>query len=117
MKHNIYIFFKLLRPRQWLKNFAIFASIVFTGELFNVPILIEVSIGFVIFCLVSSSIYIVNDIFDKEKDRLHPFKRFRPIANKDIPVNIAICISILLAIIPFFLSTFVKSSFIISIII
>lgn len=117
MKHKIFIFFKLLRPRQWLKNFAIFASIVFTGQLFNVPILTEVCIGFVIFCLVSSSIYIVNDIFDREKDRLHPFKRFRPIAHNDIPVKIAIGICILLAIIAFFLCTFVKPSFIVAIII
>ncbi|HSW87900.1 MAG TPA: decaprenyl-phosphate phosphoribosyltransferase [Candidatus Saccharimonadales bacterium] len=117
MKHKIFIIFKLLRPRQWLKNFAIFASIVFTGQLFNVPILTTVCIGFVIFCLVSSAIYIVNDIFDREKDRLHPFKRFRPIAHKDIPVNMAMSICVVLIIIAFSLCVFVKPTFVVAIVI
>ena len=117
MKRKLFIILKLLRPRQWLKNFAIFASIVFTGQLFNLPILINVCIGFVVFCLVSSAIYIVNDIFDREKDRLHPFKRFRPIAHNDIPVNLGFAIAITLIVIAFFLCTFVKPTFIVAIIV
>jgi 4-hydroxybenzoate polyprenyltransferase len=117
MKHKIFIIFKQLRPRQWLKNFAVFASILFTGQLFNVPILLQVCIGFVIFCLISSAIYIVNDIFDIEKDRLHPFKRFRPLANKDIPVPFAIGMSITLTIIAFILCSFVKPTFIVAIVV
>src|SRR5579859_854363 len=96
MKRKTFITFKLLRPRQWLKNFAVFASILFTGQLFNFPVVLNVSIGFFIFCLISSAIYIINDIFDIEKDRMHPFKRFRPLANNDMPVPIAIGICVLL---------------------
>ena len=67
---------RLLRPRQWVKNFAIFAAIIFSGELFDFRILQKVFFGFLIFCAISSSIYVINDIFDIKKDRLHPFKRF-----------------------------------------
>src|SRR5258708_5319023 len=117
MKHKIYIIFKQLRPRQWIKNFAIFASIVFTGQLFNFPVLINVSIGFIIFCLISSAIYIVNDIFDMEKDRIHPFKRFRPLANNDISIKSAMILGILLLFTAFYLCTFANTTFLVSILI
>ncbi len=59
--------------------------------------LLQVSYGFVIFCAISSSIYVINDLFDIKKDRLHPFEKFRPLANIEIPVSLAICIAIVLA--------------------
>jgi len=116
MKYKAFILLKLLRPRQWLKNFAIFAPIVFTGQLFNLPVFLHVCIGFFIFCLTSSAIYIVNDIFDKEKDRMHPFKRSRPLANNDISFRTAVGICFSLACIAFFLCIFVKTTFSIAII-
>lgn len=82
-------YLRLLRPRQWTKNFAIFAAITFSGELFNFPIFQKVFFGFLIFCCLSSAIYIVNDIFDIKKDKLHPFKKFRPLAQGDIPIVFA----------------------------
>lgn len=87
---------KLLRPKQWIKNFAVFAAIIFTGQLFNVSILIQSIIGFFVFCGLSSGIYVINDIFDIENDRKHPFKRFRPLANKDLTIPYAIVLFVLL---------------------
>lgn len=68
------------RPRQLLKNFALFAALVFEGEFFNPEKFWIVAFGFVIFSVVTSAIYIINDLLDIEKDRSHPFKSKRPIA-------------------------------------
>lgn len=89
---------RLLRPRQWIKNFAVFASITFAGELFDPPVFSNVFYAFLIFCGLSSATYIINDIFDIKKDKLHPFKRFRPLAHGDIPVSFGISLAILLII-------------------
>ena len=94
----IYNIFRLLRPRQWIKNLAIFAAITFSGELFNSQVLDRVLIGFIVLCGLSSATYIINDLFDVKSDRLHPFKKFRPLAHGDVPINIAIFIAIVLAI-------------------
>ncbi len=88
---------RLLRPRQWIKNFAIFAAIIFSGQLLDERILQRVFFGFLIFCALSSAIYVINDIFDIEKDRLHPFKRFRPLASNKLPVSFAFGIAVVLA--------------------
>ncbi len=84
-----YNILRLLRPRQWIKNFAVFAAIVFSGELFNFPLLEKVILSFIVFCGLSSATYIINDIFDVESDRMHPFKRYRPLANRDVPMPVA----------------------------
>ncbi len=85
LRHGFYIL-KLLRPRQWIKNFALFAGITFAGELFNPDLFSQVVSGFIAFCLFASSTYIFNDILDVKKDRLHPFKRLRPIASGEVSV-------------------------------
>lgn len=90
--------FRLLRPRQWIKNFAIFAAILLSGELFNFSAFLNVVYGFMVFCAISSSIYIINDLFDIKKDRLHPFKRFRPLANNEVPIPLAVVLAIVLAV-------------------
>jgi decaprenyl-phosphate phosphoribosyltransferase len=88
--------FRLLRPRQWIKNTAIFAAITFSGNLFEWPVFQKVFIAFIVFCSLSSASYIINDIFDIQKDRLHPFKKFRPLANKTLSVNYALIIAFIL---------------------
>jgi len=93
MKKILRNYFRLLRPRQWVKNLAIFAAITFTGALFDVDSFIKVFYGFIIFCIISSAIYIINDLVDIEKDKLHPFKRFRPLANGDVPKPHAIILA------------------------
>lgn len=102
---------KLVRPRQWIKNFAIFAAITFSGELFNPTILQKVLFAFVVFCMLSSATYIINDIFDIKKDRLHPFKRFRPLAYGDISIFVALTIALVLVATSLFLGFFVTLGF------
>lgn len=104
---------KLLRPKQWIKNFAIFAAIMFTGELFDIPVLFKVFIGFIVFCGLSSAIYIINDIFDIEKDRMHPFKKFRPLAHGDLSVIYGIGIFLVLTIVSLVLSFTVSPGFVV----
>lgn len=86
MINHGYYFLKLLRPRQWIKNFALFAGVTFAGQLFTPDILLKVISGFIAFCFLSSTTYIFNDILDVKKDKLHPFKRLRPIANGKISI-------------------------------
>lgn len=92
----VYNILRLVRPRQWVKNFAVFAAITFAGELFDKPVFESVLLSFFVFCGLSSATYIVNDIFDIKKDRLHPFKKFRPIAHGDVPVELAITLALFL---------------------
>lgn len=102
---------RLLRPRQWIKNAAIFAAITFSGNLFDPLIFQKVFFAFIIFCSLSSVSYIINDIFDIQKDRLHPFKRFRPLANKTLSVNYALGVAFILVIFSFFLGSLVNPAF------
>lgn len=102
---------RLVRPRQWIKNFAIFAAITFSGDLFNWVDLQKVLLAFVVFCSLSSASYIINDVFDIKKDRLHPFKRFRPLANKDLTITYALTVAVLLIIGSFLLGILVTPAF------
>lgn len=111
MEKLAYNTIRLLRPRQWIKNFAIFASITFAGQLFNPLIFQKVFLGFIIFCLLSSATYIFNDIFDLDKDRQHPFKKFRPLAHKDLPIGFGLTVSVIFIIISIFLSLYVTPAF------
>lgn len=86
--------FRLLRPQQWVKNVFVFAGIVFAGRLTDAAALRASLAGFVLFCLVSSGIYILNDIRDREEDRLHPRKSKRPIAAGEVTVGGAALMSV-----------------------
>jgi 4-hydroxybenzoate polyprenyltransferase len=72
---------KAMRPQQWIKNLLVFAAFLFAGPLSNPMHLVNASILFVVFCLASSAIYIINDLVDRETDRRNPRKRLRPIAS------------------------------------
>ena len=78
-----------MRPRQWAKNIFVFAGIVFDQQLFVGPSLLRVVIAFVLLCLTASSIYLINDLVDIEKDRQHPTKRNRPIPSGRLPLPVA----------------------------
>ncbi len=110
LKHLFYIL-KLLRPRQWIKNVALFAAIIFGGQLFVADALLRVILGFIAFCFLSSSTYIVNDIVDIGKDKLHPFKRARPIASGLISTTEAIIIFIVIITIALLISRSISSAF------
>jgi len=84
------------RPKQWTKNILVFAGAVFAEDLF-IPNIIQNSVfAFIIFCLISSSTYLINDVMDRKKDALHPLKKFRPIASGKISTSTAITIAIIL---------------------
>ncbi|HYK08871.1 MAG TPA: decaprenyl-phosphate phosphoribosyltransferase [Candidatus Eisenbacteria bacterium] len=104
---------KLMRPKQWIKNFAIFAAIIFSGQLFDPTLFSKVGLAFFAFCATSSAIYIVNDIFDIEKDKIHPFKRFRPLAHGDLSVAYGTVLAVILFIASLFLAHLVSSGFVI----
>jgi 4-hydroxybenzoate polyprenyltransferase len=78
-----------LRPRQWPKNIFLFAAIVFDRQFFVPGPLLRTLAGFVILCLASGSVYLVNDIADREQDRLHPSKCKRPVASGQLSVTAA----------------------------
>jgi len=89
---------KTMRPRQWVtKNVFIFAAIVFDKQLFVVDSFLRTLAGFALFCLISSSVYIFNDIADVEADRQHPEKKNRPIPSGKLPMPAAWTAGILLA--------------------
>jgi 4-hydroxybenzoate polyprenyltransferase len=87
---------KTMRPRQWTKNAFIFAALVFDGQLLNPNSFLRTLAGFALFCLISSTVYIFNDIADVEADRQHPEKKKRPIASGELPVNVAFSAGIFL---------------------
>ncbi len=87
---------KLCRPQQWYKNLVIFIAIFFKEELFDLQKLVMVLIGFVALSLISSGNYIINDFLDREKDRLNPEKRKRPLAAGTISSATAIILATML---------------------
>lgn len=99
---------KAVRPRQWIKNFALYTGLVFTGSLDNPDLTLIATKAFFIFCAASSATYLLNDVFDVERDRLHPFKSKRPIAAGKIPIPFAITLALLTIFITFFLSYMVS---------
>lgn len=108
---NVYQIIKALRPRQWLKNLAVFASIIFSGQLFS-PLLFRFSLqAFFVFCAVSSANYLFNDVMDKAKDQKHPFKRLRPIARGTVSVPLAIALSVILLVTGLGLSLQINETF------
>lgn len=80
---------KAARVSQWIKNVVLLAPIVFSGLLFVEGYLLTVCWAAFLFCLLSSAVYIFNDMLDAPKDRLHPFKKLRPIASGKIPMPVA----------------------------
>jgi 4-hydroxybenzoate polyprenyltransferase len=72
---------RLLRTHQWYKNLVIFIPLIFSNNLFESILFLETVLGFIALCFISSTNYIINDMVDVEKDRLHPEKRKRPIAS------------------------------------
>ena len=80
---------KSMRVYQWTKNLVLFAGLVFTMKFLDPPYVRDVVLGFLLFSLAVSGMYILNDLFDVERDRLHPTKRARPIAAGQLPIGAA----------------------------
>src|SRR5262249_15539027 len=86
-----------MRPRQWAKNLFVFAGLIFAQRLFTPSAWIALA-AFAIFCALSGAIYLVNDIADRERDRLDPRKRMRPIAAGRLPIGVAVGAAIVLVV-------------------
>lgn len=78
-----------LRPRQWTKNLIVYAGLLFSQNLTNPFLFAKTTLAFLIFCLLSGAVYLVNDLVDIEKDRAHPEKKKRPLASKKLSYKVA----------------------------
>jgi 4-hydroxybenzoate polyprenyltransferase len=70
-----------MRPEQWTKNLVLFAALAFSKHLFETGPLLRALLGFALFCGLSGAVYLLNDVADRERDRMHPLKRLRPVAS------------------------------------
>lgn len=102
---------QVARPVHWIKNFALFAALVFTGDFFESLLFIKVFLAFIAFNFATSAAYIVNDIFDAKSDRFHPIKKFRPVASGKLPVTFAVIEALGLAVLALLLATGLNSLF------
>lgn len=91
---------KTARPQQWLKNLALYAALIFSGFFFydpvdGLPYFVVVTLATIVFSILTSSVYFINDIIDYEADRQHPFKNKRPIASGKLPRDMALFFAVL----------------------
>lgn len=89
---------RAMRPRHWLKNGFVFAPALFSGHIFDPPALLRVAAAAACFCLISSAVYLVNDVLDRDADRSDPVKSRRPIAAGLIPPAHALAAAALLSV-------------------
>jgi 4-hydroxybenzoate polyprenyltransferase len=78
-----------MRPPQWVKNTLIFAPLIFAQRVADVAALLRVGATFLLFCLLSGGVYLINDVLDSSQDRKHPLKKDRPIASGALPPSVA----------------------------
>jgi 4-hydroxybenzoate polyprenyltransferase len=107
----VYALLKTMRPKQWTKNGFIFAALIFDGQLTNPEAVLITLAGFVVFCLLSSAVYIINDLVDLRADQQHPKKRTRPIASGELPVKTALAAALVLIILVIPLSFLLTTQF------
>jgi 4-hydroxybenzoate polyprenyltransferase len=87
---------KSLRPKQWTKNGFVFVPLLFDVKIFEPLPLVRTLAGFVMLCLISGTVYLINDLVDVEKDRQHPTKRRRPIASGKLPKRVALAAAVVI---------------------
>lgn len=91
-----------IRIKQWYKNLIIFIAIIFSHNLGSINAWVNSVTGFFIFCLLTGSVYLINDLIDRTEDRQHPVKRKRPIASGELKVSHALISAVLLSIVSFY---------------
>jgi len=96
-----------MRPRQWIKNVLVVAAPLAGGRLFERTVLVHATLAFVAFCLVSATVYLINDVRDVAEDRLHPRKRLRPIAAGELRPRAALGLAAVTAAVGFALGFWV----------
>jgi 4-hydroxybenzoate polyprenyltransferase len=89
--------FKLLRPSQWIKNGVVLAGLIFAGKARDISLAEKAILVMLAFCLLSSAVYIINDIFDRRRDKIHPLKKDRPIASGKISIKLAWVLAFIIA--------------------
>ncbi|ARN57839.1 decaprenyl-phosphate phosphoribosyltransferase [Sedimentisphaera salicampi] len=104
---------RLLRPAHWVKNGAVILPVIFAGRVFDAGAIVSAAAGFVLFCMLSSAVYSINDVFDAEEDRHHPKKRLRPVASGQITPKAGLLAGGILAVSGLALSILLGMSFLI----
>ncbi|MEO2257804.1 decaprenyl-phosphate phosphoribosyltransferase [Paenibacillus amylolyticus] len=90
--------FRLLRPKQWTKNLLLFAALLFSFEEIRAETILATLLGFILFSLVAGCVYILNDFVDRDRDRQHPVKKYRPMASGQVNPSHALLFGIILLI-------------------
>ncbi len=108
---TISVFARAMRVNQWIKNLLVFTAVIFSGKLFDLWIVGQALIAFGIFCLLSSTSYLLNDIIDYPYDRKHPVKRYRPIASGEISMQQATFVVFILTVLSLLLSLLFSVNF------
>lgn len=106
MKKSLLIYLKAFRVPQWSKNFVVFTAILFSGTLFDLPSFSSALYAFYLFCILSSTSYLLNDVLDVHYDRLHPTKKNRPIASGQVTLPQATFLVFTLSLISLILAIF-----------
>lgn len=88
--NSLVLLVKAMRPKQWTKNLLLFAAVIFAQKTFVPGYLLKSFYAFIIFCFLSGSVYLINDLVDIEKDKLHPIKKNRPLASGRIKVSFVV---------------------------
>ncbi len=104
MLKKVLVFARVLRVSQWMKNLIVFTAIIFSGNLFEKQAFLNTLYAFFVFCLLSSTSYVLNDIIDYPYDKKHRIKKFRPIASGEISIQQATFIVFIMSLISLFLS-------------
>ncbi len=110
-KNRFRIYLRAVRINQWIKNFIVFTAIIFSGTLFELPLFLRTLDAFFIFCLLSSTSYLLNDIIDYPYDIKHPIKSGRPIAAGEISMQQATFVVFILTAVSLLLSIFISVPF------
>ncbi len=105
-------FLRLIRVHQWVKNVFVFVPLLFSQHLFDLYYFLDALSAFLIFCLASSAIYVINDIVDLEADKAHPVKKNRPLPSGQISIQAAIITASLILVLVFWLMMYFNYKFI-----
>jgi 4-hydroxybenzoate polyprenyltransferase len=87
-----------VRPSQWTKNLLLFAGLLFGQRLSSARAVLAAGLGFLVFCALSGTVYLINDVLDRESDRRHPLKATRPVASGALPVPTALAVALVLGV-------------------
>jgi len=103
---------RALRPQQWIKNLFVYAPLIFSQNVLNQALVLRATLAFLAFCLISSAVYLLNDLRDIEEDRQHPLKAHRPLASGRLKRSTAVAALAIIAPAGFLVALLVNRSFV-----